>query len=103
MRLFNLSEQVTKEIREKAGPKFTLRLTDIFSNYQDHKIEFNHAKAQISSRINSFIKKEDLKDSTIDSLTTILGKIKQEEDPLKVDDLINSIYTVADANDILIK
>ena len=104
MRLFNLTEQVTKDLNETSEWNFRLRLKDIFKNFQDQKIDLKHAKAQIASRILSFAKKEtDLGDKVIDSLMALVKKVKDEGDALKIDDLINSLYNIADQNAILVK
>jgi len=106
MRLFNLSEQVSQELEqlnEKSEWNFRIRLKDIFYNFQNQKIDLKHAKAQIASRIISFVKKEELDDKTENALRDIVKNVKAEGDAMKIDDLINSLFNVADANAILVK
>lgn len=102
MRLFNLNESVTKEISE-ATWKYRLHLKDIFKNFQDEKINLKQAKSLIASRINKFLDKEELDSNAEDALKELVKLISDEGNVEKIDDLINTLYDIADEYSILIR
>ena len=102
MRLFNLTESVTKEISE-ATWKYRLHLKDIFKNFQEEKIGLKQAKAMISQRINKFLDKEELDSNVEDAMSELVKLINREGEVEKIDDLINTLYDIADEHSILIR
>lgn len=102
MNIINISENITKDLTEGKW-EFRLRLKDIFRNFQDQKIDLKHAKAQIASRIAKFVKENPLGDNVKSTLMKLKAKITGEEDAIEIDDLVNSLYDIADDNSILVK
>ena len=107
MRLFKLSEdikkEINKEIDDKKNIKFKIVLKDIFYSYQKGKLKLAEAKTKIINRLNVFLKTDKLTQKIKDDINIIIDKVKSENNPEKIDDIINTLYNIADKNDILIK
>lgn len=102
MRLFDLNENVTKEITE-ATWKYRLHLKDVFKKFQDSRINLSQAKSLIAKRIEKFLADEELDDSAEEALNELIALIKKESDVVKIDDLINTLYDIADEHSILVR
>lgn len=102
MKLFDLSNSVTKEINEVTWA-YRLHLKDIFKNFQAEKINLRHAKIQIAKRIEKFIEQHPIDDDAKAALSELVKLIKTEGKVEKIDDLINNLYDIADEYSILVK
>jgi hypothetical protein len=102
MRLFDLSNPDNKKITE-ATWTYRLHLKDIFKNFQDEKINLKQAKILIGKRIKKFLDAEELDSNAEAALGEIVKLINSEDEVVKIDDLINTLYDIADEYSILVK
>lgn len=102
MRLFNLNESTTKTVAE-ATWTYRLHLKDVFKNYQEEKINLKQAKMLIAKRITKFLDNEEIDSNAAEALGEIVKLINQEGEVEKIDDIINSLYDIADEYSILVK
>ncbi len=104
MRLFNLSEKVTKDLNEVQW-KYRLHVKDIFKSFQAKKVSLKQAKSMIINRITKFVDSSDsLPDDAKESLNDFKKTLNAESDIDIIDQLIGiSFFDIADAHNILVK
>lgn len=102
MKLFDLSETITSQVNEVTW-KYRLHLKDIFKNFQAEKVDLRQAKALIAKRIKTFVAEHPIDDDAKDALKSLVQRISAEGNVEKIDDLINSLYDIADEFSILVK
>lgn len=102
MKIIKLSEEITKDLTE-AKWDHRLHLKDIFRNFQSDKVDVKHARALIASRIAKFVAGAGISDKAKEALLALKKKISGEGDAIEIDNLVNQIYDIADANSILVK